>query len=340
MSKEDKDKDEFANYILNHDISDFGDFSITEVMALGFLARYSNPIIRHTLYTELNQFIQFKENDTPPITIEEDHPVQKKFYEFVESPKKLSPSSFYNSLDKLEEIGLLSAERNQKNKITFIKPTQYTRFIPKLLLRFLINNDLMDSAENKLKFSKNYIEEKILERIGDFKNIKSILTIWFTEFVVYSILNEFFAHLVDDIFVIYKSEHIQNKRNSKNSNIRYSRIINKKIREPDNVFDGVIIPLYKKDPKFYKMSRSEIIAEVIRVIKPGGLIVLIGMADIPLTSNPFADELINLYKYALNNRIFTEEELRDDMASAGINKVEITEHEGLLIGIGQKEFEN
>lgn len=333
MSKE--DKDEFSSYVSYHDIADFGDFSITEVIALEFLARYSDPIIRHTLYTELSQFIQFKEDITPQIKIKEDNPFQKKFYEFVESSKKLSPSSFYNSLNKLEEIGVLSAERNQKNKITFIKPTQYTRFIPKLLLRFLINNDLMDSAENKLKFSKKFIEEKILERIGDFKNLKNILTVWFTEFVGYALINEF-APIVDDIFIIYKSEHIQSGSNSKINNIQYSRVINKRIREPDEIFDGVLVPIHKKKPKFYKMSGSEIIDELKRVTKPEGLIILVGMADIPLTNNPFADELINLYKISLNDRIFTEEELRDDMASAGIKKIEITEHEGLLIGIGQK----
>jgi len=335
MSKEDKDKDEFSRYVSYHDIADFGDFSITEVMALEFLARYSNPIIRHTLYTELSQFIQFKEKDTPQIKINEDNPVQQKFYEFVESPKKLSTSSFYNSLNKLEEIGLLSAERNQKNKINSIKSTQYTRFIPKLLLRFLINNDMMDAAENKLKFSKKFIEEKILERIGDLKHLKTLLTVWFTEFVGYALISEF-VDAVDDLFVIYKSEHAQSGSNSEISNIQYSRVTNKKIREPDNVFDGVIVPIHKKKPKFYKMSRSEIISEVLRVTKPEGLIILVGMADIPLTNNPFADELINLYKRSLNDRIFTEEELRDDMVSAGMNRIEITEHEGLLIGIGQK----
>ena len=333
MSK--KDKDEYSRYVSHHDIADFGDFSITEVIALEFLARYSHPIVRHTLYTELCQFIEFKEDDTPQIEIQEENLYQKKFYEFVESPKKLSPSSFYNSLDNLEEIGLISAERNQKNKINFIKPTQYTRFIPKLLLRFLINNDLMDAAENKLKFSKKFIEKKILERIGDLTNLKSILTVWFTEFVGYALINEF-VPTVDEIFIIYKSEHIQDGKNSKIKKSQYSRIINKRIREPDDVFDGVIVPIHKKKPKFYKMSRSEIIDEVVRVTKPEGLIILAGMADIPLTNNPFADELINLYKRSLNDRIFTEEELRDDMASAGINKIEIIEHEGLLIGIGQK----
>jgi hypothetical protein len=104
---------------------------------------------------------------------------------------------------------------------------------------------------------------------------------------------------------------------------------------PNEFFDGVIVPVYKQNPKFFKMSRQEILTEIKRVCKQEGLIGLVAIAPVPLTENFFMNELIKLYNLALNNRIFTEVELTKDMQDAGLKDIKIYRHEGLLIGVCQ-----
>ena len=53
---------DFYRYAAFHSIQDFADLSLAEIIALEFLVRYSKPIVRHTLYTEVKQLIEFQEN--------------------------------------------------------------------------------------------------------------------------------------------------------------------------------------------------------------------------------------------------------------------------------------
>jgi hypothetical protein len=99
----------------------------------------------------------------------------------------------------------------------------------------------------------------------------------------------------------------------------------------------VIIPVYKKNPKFYDLNRNQILKESSRVIKPKGKIILVSIAEIPFTENIFLNELIKLYNISLNNRIFSRRELETDLIGAGFIDVEIFDHQGLLIGIGRKK---
>ena len=59
MKKEEK---EFYDYAAYYGISDFTDLSIAEVATLQFLARYANPVIRHELYMQVKQFVEFQED--------------------------------------------------------------------------------------------------------------------------------------------------------------------------------------------------------------------------------------------------------------------------------------
>ncbi|MEJ2280209.1 MAG: hypothetical protein P8Y70_21045 [Candidatus Lokiarchaeota archaeon] len=56
-------EEEFLEYAKYHNISDFANFSIKDIITMQFLVRYREPIVRHLLYTEVKQFIEFKGNN-------------------------------------------------------------------------------------------------------------------------------------------------------------------------------------------------------------------------------------------------------------------------------------
>ena len=330
MTQED---DNFDKYAAFHNIAEFSDLSIAEIIALLFLGRYKDPVVRHTLYTEIKQLIEFKEND--PYKNERDtrEESSKKFFDAINGDKKYYSSSFYNSLKNLYDKGLLKINKKEKGTKTTIGPTPYTQFVPKLLLKFLINNNIMDSPDIFL--------EEIMEKIGN-KKFKKVLSIWFSEYEVLSIVDQL-SNFATEVYILSKNILNGDLSKVKMKNIYHIEMIGKDQQQfstPNNFFDGVLVPVYKQNPKFFNMSRQEILAEIIRACKSEGLIGLVAIAPVPLTDNFFMNELIKLYNIALNNRIFTEEELTKDMKNAGLKDIKIYPHKGLLIGVSQNIIKN
>jgi hypothetical protein len=314
--------DDYYQYALYHTISDFADLSISEIIILQFLARYSEPVVRHVLFTEVKQFIEFREQESP-IKLE-DNPHSHKFQEFITSPKKFSTGKFYYSLDKLEKRGLITYN-GTTGKVS-INLTGYTTYIPKLLLKFLINNNVMETTEYRENFFK-----KFLDKVENQK-FNRVLSIWLSEYVPLSILNQI-SSFSNEIYILSKNEINQSKPVTGKGKYRYSEIVGGLFRERENFFDATFIPVYKKTPKFYGMTRSKLLQEVMRVTKPNGYIILITVADFEMTDNIFINELIKLYKAALMNRIYTYDDLFNEMNSNKLKSIDIFEHQGFLIGI-------
>ena len=316
----------FFDYASYHTISDFTDLSVADIITLQFLARYSNPVVRHTLFNEVKQFIEFKEKS---IEVKENDGISQpsaKFYNFVNLSKKLSTGSFYYSLEKLEKRGLLIT--NGKTGKVSINPTQFTNYIPKLLLKFLINNNIMDSNEYRDNFFKLILKK--IEHI----HFDRTLSIWLSEYVPLSITNQL-SDFTKEMYILSKNELKKSNNNKNTDKYRYTEIIGGLFREREDFFDASFIPVYKKNPKFFNMTRTKILNEVIRVTKPHGYIILVSIADIKITDNVFINELIKLYKAAYINRTFTEEELLTDMGDVGLTDIDVFKHQGLLIGIAK-----
>jgi hypothetical protein len=327
MTQEDDDFDKYAAF---HNIAEFSDLSIAEIIALLFLGRYKDPVVRHTLYTEIKQLIEFKENDpykNERKTIEEES--SKKFLNATNGEKKYYSSSFYNSLKNLMDKGLLQINKKEKGTKTktTIEPTPYTQFVPKILLKFLINNNIMDSPD--------FFLEEIMEKIGNQK-FEKVLSIWFTEYEVLSIVSQL-SKFATEVYILSKNVSNGDINKVKMKDVKHIDMIenDKMFSIPNSFFDGVLVPVYKQNPKFFGMSRQEILAEIKRTCKPEGLIGLVAITPVPLTDNFFMNELIKLYNIALNNRIFTREDLKKDMKDAGLKNIEIHSHKGLLIGVSQ-----
>jgi len=317
-----KEKKEFYDYAAYYGVADFSDLSIAEVATLQFLARYSNPVIKHELYTQVKQFIEFQEDLSKLNMFNKSVEDNNKFTKWIEKEKTYSTSSFYNSLDVLEERGLLKFKKSEQKKRIKIEPTKFTSYIPKLLLKFLINTIVLNKEEDHLISSLKYFQEG-----------KRVLSVWFSEFIVFSIVEKI-AKNVEKMYILPKNESNLDISSYKKDKIIVTKIDNQKIREPENDFDAVLVPVYKKEPKFHGMGREQILNEIKRVTKPNGFICLITLADLPLTNNTYADELINLYRLLMNNRIFQKEELKEDMERAGLKRIEVHEEQGLLVGTG------
>ncbi|MFO7795115.1 MAG: hypothetical protein ACQERB_17075 [Promethearchaeati archaeon] len=327
MNEED---DQFIKYANYHNISDFANFSIKEIIALQFLVRYREPIVRHLLYTEVKQFIEFKETAPEKKDVAKSPNYEKKYYEFITEKKQLYPPSFYNMLNSLEEKGLLQFMENDSGKIPNIKATPYTNYVPQLLLKFLINNNIMVSEEYRQEFSN-----RIMEKIAN-QQFSRILSIWFSEYVMLPIIN-LLSKYTKEQYIIPKNGTEDGLNGTKIEGVKITEMIAKHISAPENIFDAVIIPVYKKNPKFHDMTPIEILEETARIIKKNGLLILVAIAKIPYTENIFLNELIKLYNLSLVNRIFTKNELSNDMKKAGFFNIEIFEHQGLLIALGKKE---
>jgi hypothetical protein len=316
MSDQEKD---YFNYAMFHNISDFSDLSISDIITLQFLVRYSNPVVRHTLFNEVKQFIEFQEKSPY---------LESEFYKNLKEKKKLTTGKFYHSLDKLDKKGLLSFD-GDVGKLSVLT-TEHTNYVPRLLLKFLINNGIMNSQEYRDEFS-----QKFLDKIGN-KKFDRILSIWLSEYIPYSITEQI-SKYSEESYILSKNEISEAKTKDNGSGVRYTEVIDKMFRDRDDFFDGTIVPIYKKNPKFHDMSNVEILKEITRVTKQDGIIILIAIADIENTRNIFIDELIKVYKSALINRIATKNDFESEFKEAGIEVVDIFEQQGLLIGIGKNK---
>jgi hypothetical protein len=321
--------DDFIKYARYHNISDFANFSIKDIIALQFLVRYREPIVRHLLYTEVKQFIEFKEKIPQENELSRCPEYEKRFYDFIAEKKQLYPPSFYNMLSNFEEKGLLRFQESDSGKIPNIEATPFTNYPPQLLIKFLINNNVMVSEEFRQEFSKRFAE-KIKNQ-----HFERILSIWFSEYVMVPIIKLLSDYTTEQFILSKNGGDILN--GTQIEDVKITEMISKHISAPEDIFDAIIIPVYKKDPKFHNMGRIEILQEVARVIKPQGLIILVAIAKVPFMENIFLNDLIKLYNLALNNRIFSEQELTFDMKKADFLDIETFEHQGLLIGIGKKK---
>ncbi len=328
----DSDK-EFYDYAAYYGISDFADLSIAEVIILEFLARYPNSVIRHELYTQVRQYLEYQEDFTPLMKLKKESEEKNKFYDYIQQPKTYGTSSFYNSLKNLEMRGLLKFSREENKKRPHIDPTMFTNYIPKLLMKFLINNLVLNEEDNRLKPQANIFIDMLLDfsKNRNSTHTRRVLSIWFSEFIVFSIIEQIAEH-VDMLYILPKNETKVDISLLSKDKIKLSKLDNRKIYAPENEFDAVIVPVYKKNPKFFGLTRMDIINEIKRITKPRGLICLISMADLPLTKNQYANELIKLYKVLINNRLFTREEMENDLVKGDFLEVNVKEKDGLLIG--------
>ena len=179
----------------------FPDLSIVELITLQILSRHAEPIIRHALLIEVNQFLKKR-------------------------TKELSTSSFYNSLTNLERKGLISFTRRSSSKQILVSPTPYTLTVINKIFHLFLRNIIINDFEFTIQFSK-----KILEKIGvkHFENIFMILLEERTNFSNIKLSKKF----TDNLFILLREEKYEVFKKLGIENLNYSKIIHNKIENKD-----------------------------------------------------------------------------------------------------------
>ena len=139
--------------------------------------------------------------------------------------------------------------------------------------------------------------------------------------------------MVDNVFLLANMGIYESMVKIGFDKLKATVMFNSVIREPKDIFDIAFIPEYEKKPKFFGLSRIDMLKELKRVVKQGGQVIIIGRSSIPQIDNFYAKELLNKYEESISGRIFTEEELKEDLKSAGFTKYEIFDFQGVIVGI-------
>ncbi|MFX0008425.1 MAG: hypothetical protein ACFFA7_13205 [Promethearchaeota archaeon] len=282
-------------------LEEFPDISIVEMITLQILLRYSRPVIRYVLFIEVNQFLK--------------------------ETKTLSTSSFYNSLNNLERRGYVSYIQEGSSKRIMVESTRLGASAINYIFHHFLRNAFIDEGQ----FVKETFE--IVKKIVGRPSVDSALVIMLEDF--FNVPNlELAIKNSKDVFVLIKKERQEDFSKLGYDDIKISDVINGIIREPNNFFDAVVISGYCHNPDLFNLSRIDILKESVRVTKKGGVILLSAMGNLPVTQNFFADNLLKSYGESIKERIFFDEDFKEDFTQVGISKYNVLNEKGLLAGIG------
>ncbi len=298
---------------------DLSNLSYIELLTLQKLIDHRDPLVRFILYQEINQFINTNGN----IKITDDI-----FTETLKQPN-ISTSSFYNSLKSLEANGLVSFIKKKIkgiNKIIAVKATEKA----KLAIKGITGHFLSITIDDFNYMIKLFRE--IMKQIG-ISHFSNILIVNLTETIDNRLMRLAFR-LIDEVNLLANKGIYESMVKMGFDKLKLTNMFNSVIREPKDIFELAFIPEYEREPNFYGLSRIDILKELIRVVKQGGIVAIVGRTPIPQVDNFYAKELLNTFEESISGRIFTEEEIKEDLNAVGLNKYKILEYQGSIVGIG------
>lgn len=304
-------------------IGEFSNLTLVDLLLLQRLIRHQEPVVRYILYQEVNQLIHPK--------IKQQLSAEDLFSNSLKPPS-LSTSSFYNSLKTLALRGLVkfnlgkSSGKSQKKKIETVEATEDAE----LVLKYIYGYFLVMMV-NDVQYFTNILGE-IVKRVGA-SHFESLLTVNVSEDVDFNLL-KFLSELADQVYFLSREELNEDLKKSEFENLLFTNMINNIIREPNDIFDIAIVPGYEKDLEFYELSRIDLLKELKRVIKVGGVVISVVRAHFPDIKNFYGNELLKAYSEAVGGCFFINEELEEDFKAAEFSKIEVFEYQGLIVGIG------
>ncbi len=322
-----RDEKNFNENIITYSIADFIDLSLVEVLTLQLLLRHTEPIVRHTLYLEVTQFLQSERPSLDVIDSPNLSSSEKRYLQFLRNKKKLSTSSFYNNLKILEKMGLISCMYNAKGKVEAIETTDLTGPFMNVTLQHFINFGVR--AEKSIMLS---MKKAIMEKIKK-TSFENILMIWLNEFFNFQIIRLAYE-VAESLFILSRNDFSKDLINRGLESVKFSSIHNRKIREPNEAFDAVFFPFYYKDSKVFDLSRIDLLKEAARVTKKTGVVIVTAQSKLPKIDGYIANRILELYERANHHTIYEISELEKDYNEAGFSKWEVFESNGDLIGIG------
>ena len=293
--------------------------SLIELITLQKLLDHRSPVVRFILYQEINQFINPKRNNNNSEEI---------FHNSLQLPN-LSTSSFYNSLKSLEANGLVSfIKRKQKGKekIIAVEATEKA----KLAIKGITNHFLSMTIDDFDYLVKIFGE--LIKKIG-IPHYSNALVVNLTEAIDIRLMGLAFS-LVDEVFLLSNKDIYESMVKMGFDKLKSTVMFNDVIREPKDIIEIAVIPEYEKEPNFFGLSRIDLLKELIRVVKQGGLVIFMVRSSLPQIENFYVKELLNRFEESISGRIFTKEEIEEDLKAAGFTRYEIFDFQGIVVGIG------
>lgn len=314
------------NNILDVKLKNYFDLSILDLLTLEILLNQVGPIKRHSLYLEVNNFLLNRKDSV----LLKDNSLNENLEDLINKSareiKAISTSSFYNNLMHLEKKGLLKFIVKNK-KVKAVEKTGITFYI----IKVIFNNLMQSIISNVYKLpeeSANFIKEKY-----NLNNLDPGLLI---------LADEFQDFELDDIYEMSRNLTIlTDKPRYKNlfkafDNVTYTSIQNGVIREPEGFFNGIYIGRIQKNTDLYGLTTSDLIKEAIRVLCPGGFIVLSTVSPVESIDHLYGNVLLNIYNELNANFIFTEKDIRNLFEPNGISEIHFLNFHGYFITIAIK----
>ncbi|WP_455463436.1 hypothetical protein [Candidatus Hodarchaeum mangrovi] len=241
--------------------------------------------------------------------------------------KPISPSKFYNEMNKLKKKGLIDYQEETGN----IKRVKGTSLAKRLVKQF---NFLM--LLGSIDFEE--ILTEILPELTIFTKmepVQSFLIIHFQELLVDVIFRDFYLKYSKELYIL-ATDQAYERYIKRGVPVHQSRFhdTKKMIREVTHTFDATFLVRYHPTTQNFGLSERELLKEGMRVTKSKGKVIIIALEEIPFQKNVFLEGFRNsIQTYPLFPSI-TEERLRADLTESGLNMVQLRNFGGLLVGWG------
>ena len=284
-------------------LEDYLDMTITQVYTLMLVNSFPFGVIRYTILKSLNA---------------------------LPSPNnRISASSFYHSLEKLEKLGLLEFVRDEKEKISLVKGTEKSTEV----LNHIGNITVM-SGVNIAKTIEEF-SIKILNFIG--LNSPQDLGLVISKDLSLDLhLYPIIEQNVEHIHCLASDKDFSRYIVPYSEKIHQTNVINKKIREPNDEFDVTFLPTFYPSEDFYGMTDDQFWQEIVRVTKPEGLIIVLSFKQMKKQKNFLLDGLIDLFSTNPMIGFTTKEKIEESMTRVQIKNVNIVDFDGILLAVGRK----
>ncbi len=273
--------------------------SMAELVFLQHLLNYSGSVVRFALLQEINAYMVRE--------------------------KKISPSSFYHSLNKLHEKGFVTFEKAEDEKISAVKATPLARLALAEASRILLIG-----AIDVYSFSKRLLNQ-VLKQFQVDQELNTVLLVPMDLFVSVKIIN-LVGSFTNNPYVLASEQQFDRlKIRGLAENMEQSKLSGGRIREPNDYFDAVVLFRWGPSEPMYRISREKLIEELVRVLKPGGLFFVSGMKKIVKTHHFLLDGIAEALSNAYFLQEISEEDLKDDLEKFGFVDITFLEYEGLLV---------
>ncbi|TFF89240.1 MAG: hypothetical protein EU549_01275 [Promethearchaeota archaeon] len=331
MTENNREYDSKVHEFIN--LIHFMDLNIIELLILELLIRHEEPIIRYTLYYELDEYLEtFKKEfsfSKPKKLSKEEKKLKEYNRKLLAKSNLLAPSSFYNSLNNLEKRGFIRYYYDKKGKIRSIEATN------------LLNDLIEELGEHIIKLIGVSTDFEYVDNIMDFLKtrlgkdyVDSVLIIWLPFLFDMRIIKRV-KKLTKKLFLLSRIDDKEDLKDRGLEDIEITQTYRNTIREPNNVFDIVLIP-YFMDIRIQDLGMIDILKEGYRTLKDNGiLITFIGQSP-PKTNHRILNRIRKIHNQAFMNRLFSKKQVINHLKQADIKNYEFAKYEFQLILIIKK----